>query len=141
MMRSLQTFAVALTAGAVLVGCGGSTGDKPSTTSTTTKAPSTSTTTTTTTTTAAASEVDVDDIESRITKFLGDGQLPGVEVDCPGTVEPKVGATLDCTLSGGAIEGTATATLIDAAGKEFSLVYNYTSGPSTKGNGNATSVP
>jgi hypothetical protein len=33
------------------------------------------------------------------------------------------------------------ATLADAAGKAFSLVYEYTSGPSTKGNGNATSVP
>jgi hypothetical protein len=32
------------------------------------------------------------------------------------------------------------ATLADAAGKDFFLVYEYTSGPSTKGNGNATSV-
>jgi hypothetical protein len=57
----------------------------------------------------AAADVDVGDIESRITKFLNEGQLPVVQVDCPGPVEAKQG--------------------------------EYTSGPSTKGNGNATSVP
>jgi hypothetical protein len=63
-----------------------------------------------------------------------------VQVDCTGPVEAKH-ATVACTLSGGAIDGTATATLADAAGKDFFLVYEYTSFPSTKGNGNATSVP
>ena len=146
-MRSLRAFAVVLAVAAVLVGCGGSTDEKPSATSTTTTtSPTTSTTTTTPTTTttksaAAAGEFDLANIESRITAFLADGQLPGVEADCPGPVEAKEGATVECTLSGAAIEGSATATLADAAGKDFSLVYEYTSGPNAKGNGNATSVP
>jgi hypothetical protein len=145
-MRSLRAFAVVLAVAAVLVGCGGSTDEKPSATSTTTTTtPTTSTTTTTPTTTtksaAAAGEFDLANIESRITAFLADGQLPGVEADCPGPVEAKEGATVECTLSGAAIEGKATATLADAAGKDFSLVYEYTSGPNTKGTGNATSVP
>ncbi len=145
-MRSLRAFAVVPAVGAVLVGCGGSTDGTPlaaSTTTTPTTASSTSTPTPTTATTtkAAAGEVDLANIESRITAFLADGQLPGVDADCPGPVEAREGATVECTLTGGAIEGTATATLADAAGKDFSLVYEYTSGPSTKGNGNATSVP
>lgn len=150
-MRPLPTFAVVLAVAAMLAGCGGSKGGKPSATSTTTTpttsmtttaaATTTTTTMTTTKSAAAAGEFDLSNIESRITAFLADGQLPGVEADCPGPVEAKEGATIECTLSGGAIEGTATATLADAAGKDFSLVYEYTAGPDTKGNGNATSVP
>lgn len=134
MTKHLQAVAMALLVGAALVGCGGSTSDKPSSSSRTT-------TTTTDTTEEAPEDVDADDIESRIEKFLSSGSLPGVEVECPDLIAPEVGASFDCTLSGDAIEGTATATLIDASGKEFSLKYEYTNGPSTKGNGNATSVP